>query len=283
MSYYELSPLEKQCFLFCAVFPKDYRFKKFELIINWMAQGYINSKENMEMEVKAEHYFENLAMRSFFQNFRKDNNDGKIVCCKMHDIVHDFAQTMTKNVCFTIEGDEEVKIDFKRARQLSLIVKETFPESVYEAKNLRFLKLDFMSSKIVQPKLFDNLTCLRTLHLKGQSILELPNEVEKLTHLRLLKLSCEEIKELPESICNSCNLQSLDVSECWDLKKLPQGIDKPINLRHLLFDEDFEDIVIKSFPKGIGRLTCLKTLGYFPVGKGEEICKLGELEHLNHI
>ena len=43
---------------------------------------------------------------------------------------------------------------------------------------------------------------------------------------------------------------------------------------------------MKSFPKGIGGLTFLRTLSYFHVGvggKGEEICKLGELEHLNHI
>ncbi|XP_030971714.1 disease resistance protein RGA2-like [Quercus lobata] len=246
-----------------------------------MAQGYINSKGNMEMEVKAEHYFENLAMRSFFQDFEKDGNDGKIVSCKMHDIVHNFAKSMAKDVCFTINySGDKVEKDFKRARHLSLIIKETFPEFVYEAKNLRFLNLDFISSPIVQPKLFDHLTCLRTLHLEGESILELPNEVEKLIHLRLLKLSCIKIKELPESICNLCNLQSLDVSGCWKLEKLPKGIGKLFNLRHLLID----GIRIKSFPKGIGRLTCLKTLGYFPVGgKGEEICKLGELEHLNHI
>nr|XP_023922885.1 putative disease resistance protein RGA3 [Quercus suber] len=129
LSYYELPPSEKQCFLFCAVFPKDYKFNKFELIINWMAQGYINSKENMEMEVKAEHYFENLAMRSFFQDFKKDKNDDKIVSCKMHDIVHDFAESMAKNVCFTINySGDKVEKDFKRARHLSLIVYETFPE-----------------------------------------------------------------------------------------------------------------------------------------------------------
>ncbi|KAL4629235.1 hypothetical protein ACB092_05G294100 [Castanea dentata] len=282
LSYYELSPSEKQCFLFCAVFPKDYQFNKFELIINWMAQGYINSKENMEMEEKGEHYFENLAMHSFFQDFEKDENDGKIVSCKMHDIVHDFAESMAKDVCFKINySGDKVEKDFKRARHFSLIVKETFPEFVYEAKNLRFLNLDFISSPIVQPKLFDHLTCLRTLHLEGRSILELPNEVEKLIHLRLLKLSCEEIKELPESICNLCNLQSLDASKCEELEKLPQGIGKLVNLRHLLFGNGKPKI--KSFSKGIGRLTCLKTLTYFPVGKGEEICKLGELEYLNHI
>nr|XP_023925021.1 putative disease resistance protein RGA3 isoform X2 [Quercus suber] len=283
LSYYELSSVEKQCFLFCVVFPKDHVINRFDLIIHWMAQGYIKSKGNMEMEDIAEEYFEKLSMRSFFQDFEKDENDGRIKSCKMHDIVHDFAQKITEDVCFTIKGDEEVEKDLKRARQLSLMVEETFPEFVYEAKKLRFLYLYFMSSQIVQYKLFNHLTCLRTLHLKGRYILELSNEVEKLIHLRYLKLSDVTIEELPENICNLCNLQSLDVSESSVLDKLPQGICKLINLRHLLFIEDADEIRIKSFPKGIGRLTCLKTLQYFPVGKGEEICKLGELEHLNHI
>nr|XP_023890800.1 putative disease resistance protein RGA3 [Quercus suber] len=281
LSYYELSSAEKQCFLFCVVFPKDHVINKFELIIHWMAQGYINSKGNMKMEDIAEEYFEKLATRSFFQDFEKDENDGRIKSCKMHDIVHDFAQKMTEDVCFTIKGDKKVEKDFKRARQLSLMVEETFPEFVYEAKNLRFLYLYFMPSQMVQSKLFNYLTCLRTLHLKGWYILELSNEVEKLIHLRYLKLSDLAIEELPESICNLCNLLSLDVSDYRILEKLPQGIGKLINLRHLLLKNG--EVGMKSFPKGIGRLTCLKTLQYFPVGKGEEICKLGELEHLNHI
>ncbi|XP_050289453.1 putative disease resistance protein RGA3 [Quercus robur] len=282
LSYYELSSSEKQCFLFCAVFPEDYEFDKFELIINWMAQGYINSKENIEMEVRAEHYFENLVMRSFFQDFKKDDNDGKIVSCKMH--LHDFAKSMAKDVCFEINySSDKVEKDFQRARQLSLIVKETFPEYVYNAKNLRFFHLNFWSSKTVPPELFDHLTCLRTLHLEGQSTLELPNEVEKLIHLRYLKLSCISLKDLPETVCNLCNLHSLDVRKCLKLEKLPQGMGKLINLRHLLLHDDGK---IKSFPKGIGRLTCLRMLTYFPVaigGEGDEICKLGELKNLSHL
>ncbi|XP_030970979.1 putative disease resistance protein RGA3 [Quercus lobata] len=157
LSYNELSLSEKQCFLYCVAFEKDHQFNRLELIIHWMAQGYINSKGNMEMEDVAEEYFKKLAMCSFFQDFEKDKNNGRIESCKMHDIVHDFAQSMTKDVCLTIKGDGEVNINFKRARQLSLRVKEIFPESIYEAKNLRFLNLVYMSSQIVQPKLFDNL------------------------------------------------------------------------------------------------------------------------------
>ena len=106
-----------------------------------MAQGYINSKKDMEMEVRAKHSFENLVTRSFFQDFEKDDNDGKIVSCKMHNIVHDFVESMAKDVCFKINySGDKVEKDFKRARHLSLIVRETFLEFVYEAKNLHFLK-----------------------------------------------------------------------------------------------------------------------------------------------
>ena len=47
-----------------------------------MAQGYIESKANMELEDIAEEYFEKLAMRSFFQDFQNDeDNDDKIIKC----------------------------------------------------------------------------------------------------------------------------------------------------------------------------------------------------------
>ena len=66
------------------------------------------------------------------------------------------------------------------------------------------------------------------------------------------------------------------------LGKLPKGMGKLINSRHLMLCNGWR---IKSFPKGFGRLTCLRTLTYFPIdnGEGDEICKLGELENLNCI
>jgi hypothetical protein len=94
LSYYDLPSPLKRCFSYCAVYPKDYVFSSDELVEMWMAQGYIDSKENME--IIAREYFENLAIRSFFQDFEKDEDDGQIRGCKMHDIVHDFAQLMSK-------------------------------------------------------------------------------------------------------------------------------------------------------------------------------------------
>uniref|UniRef100_A0A2N9ID95 NB-ARC domain-containing protein n=1 Tax=Fagus sylvatica TaxID=28930 RepID=A0A2N9ID95_FAGSY len=72
LSYYDLPSPLKRCFSYCAVYPKDYVFSSNELVEMWMAQGYIDSKENME--IIAREYFENLAIRSFFQDFEIDLN-----------------------------------------------------------------------------------------------------------------------------------------------------------------------------------------------------------------
>ncbi|XP_031248363.1 putative disease resistance protein RGA3 [Pistacia vera] len=95
-SYYDLSPRLKKCFSYCAIFPKDYKIKKDVLIKLWMAQGYLRSEANKDMELVGEEYFETLAMHSFFQDFQKEEYDIDIRFCKMHDIVHDFAQFLTQ-------------------------------------------------------------------------------------------------------------------------------------------------------------------------------------------
>ncbi|KAG5234416.1 disease resistance protein [Salix suchowensis] len=84
-------------------------------------------------------------------------------------------------------------------------------------------------------------------------------------------------------MCDLCNLQSLDVVWCSSLNELPPVIVKLINLRHLYI----YDSGVAFMPKGIERLTCLRTLDCFMVcGGGENESKaanLRELKNLYHI
>ncbi|XP_021830712.1 putative disease resistance protein RGA3 [Prunus avium] len=104
LSYYDLAPAIKRCLLYCVIFPKDYNIVKDELIELWMSQNYLNSIGNKEKEALGEMYFDNLVMRSFFQEFEKDEL-GNITQCKMHDVVHDFLQFLTKNECLVLEAE----------------------------------------------------------------------------------------------------------------------------------------------------------------------------------
>jgi hypothetical protein len=60
----------------------------------WMAQGYLKETPSRDMELVGEEYFEVLVARSFFQDFQMDEHEG--MAFKIHDIVHDFAQFLTK-------------------------------------------------------------------------------------------------------------------------------------------------------------------------------------------
>ncbi|XP_065638717.1 putative disease resistance protein RGA3 [Quercus suber] len=285
LSYYELPINMRRCFSYCAVFPKDYFFYRDQLVLYWMAHGYVESEANIEMEVIVEEYFGKLAMHSFFQDFKKDkDSDGKIIGCKMHDIMHDFVQFMTKNESFEIDGDKKLEIDCQSARHLRLKISEERQclESIFCAKKLHTLFLLSHERECSLEKLLSNsfchFKCLRTLILDCP-IKELPGAVKNLIHLRCLHMFDNvKIEEFPETMCNLYNLQTLIIENCLYFKKLPQWMSKLINLRHLICGppSDIENIV---FPKGIGKLIGLRTLSMFNIGE----CKLGELKNLNQL
>ncbi|KAJ6417824.1 hypothetical protein OIU84_001245 [Salix udensis] len=169
-----------------------------------------------------------------------------------------------------------------------MLSRETsFPSSIHRAKGLRSLLIDKCGDSwlgAALPGLFKQLTCIRSLNLSWSLIEEIPKEVRKLIHLRHLNLgSCIKLVSLPETMCDLCNLQSLDVSWCYSLKELPRAIVKLIKLRHL----HIYGSGVGFMPKGIERLTCLRTLDCFIVcGGGENESKaanLRELKNLDHI
>jgi len=290
LSYYDLPSMVRRCFLYCAMFPKDYEMRKYELVKMWIAQGYLKETSGGDMEAVGEQYFQVLAARSFFQDFK--TYDREDIRFKMHGIVNDFAQYMTKNECLTVDvnnlGVATVETSIERVRHLSMMLSNetSFPVSIHKAKGLRSLLIHSRDPSLgaALPDLFKQLTCIRLLNLSESSIKEIPNEVGKLIPLRHLNLaSCYQLESLPETMCDLCNLQSLDVTWCDSLKELPNAIGKLIKLRHLRIYGSGVAFV----PKGIERITCLRTLDEFTVCGGCEneskAANLRELKNLNHI
>ncbi|KAJ6861981.1 disease resistance protein RGA3 [Populus alba x Populus x berolinensis] len=288
LSYNDLPSDMRQCFSYCAVFPKDFTFYRDTLIKLWMAQGFLRETQNKEMEVMGRECFEALAARSFFQDFEKDEGDGSIYACKMHDMVHDFAQNLTKNECFSvdIDGVSESKIDsFSRDARHSMVVfrnykSYSFPITIHSLKKLRSLIVDGYPSSMnaALPNLIANLSCLRTLMLSRCGIEEVPSNIGKLIHLRHVDLSWNEIRELPEKMCELYNMLTLDVSYCSELERLPDNIGRLVKLRHLSV---LNDQFLKM--RGVEGLSSLRELDEFRVsGSGEE-SNIGDLRNLNHL
>ncbi|XWS16260.1 hypothetical protein CRYUN_Cryun34aG0069800 [Craigia yunnanensis] len=299
LSYYDLPSPLRQCFSCCSIFPKDYKIEKDLLIKSWMALGFLGETEHKDMEIIGEEYFDNLVIRSFFHEFEKDENEDSIISCKMHDIVHDFAQYLrrTKNFMVASNNVEELNTDSyqENARHLTLILDETvaIPNPIFNAKKLRSLQLYLNDTSVVGAslaKLLDQLTCLRILSFKDmnygfkRSIKAIPKEIGKLMHLRYLNLEGNtDLENLPETVCDLIYLQTLNIKSCKNLMKLPRRIGKLINLRHLQNEGTDR---CRFMPKGLQRLTSLRTLEEFVVSRGDvesKSCSLGDLGNLTHL
>ncbi|XVF78409.1 hypothetical protein PTKIN_Ptkin14bG0130000 [Pterospermum kingtungense] len=302
LSYYDLTPVLRQCFSYCAIFPKDYDIEKDRLIKLWMAQGFVKKKGTKGMEIIGEEYFNKLAMRSFFQDFEHRSmisGDVKIYC-KMHDIVHDFAQLLTEKECLLIESNGEQQSwkshSFETVRHLMFMFgseNAAFPIPMDNWKKLHTLLINSDPVKYSSCKenvlnsLIDNLTFLRALEF-SVNILSIPqigrlsDKIGKLIHLRYLNLSNNgDLRILPEAICDLCNLQTLDITRCHRLTELPHGIGKLINLVYL---ENESTESLRFMPKGMERLTHLRTLKEFVVGnRVYDACSLQGLGKLTHL
>uniref|UniRef100_A0A0D9ZYH4 Uncharacterized protein n=1 Tax=Oryza glumipatula TaxID=40148 RepID=A0A0D9ZYH4_9ORYZ len=236
LSYKHLPSYMKQCFVFCAVFPKDYEICKDRLIHLWVSNGFIPSKETSDIEETGNHVFLELVSRSFLQKvktgflfsmekYRYRSSD--VTMCKMHDL----AMSISRYECFALLDLAEIK---------------KIPEN--------FLKyLEFKKSPC------------RVIGFNIDGDLRLSVEPAFMKHLRYLDLSGSGIEELPEATSALYNLQTLMLNNCVVLNKLPESMKYMASLRHVYLDRCSR---LQSMPVGLGHLTgCgIEELKYLKLG-----------------
>ncbi|GLT91505.1 hypothetical protein SLE2022_093880 [Rubroshorea leprosula] len=262
-------PALKQCFAFCSIFPKDFVIAKEKLIQLWMAEGFLQSSKESSMEEMGDKYFNCLLSYSLFQWEASAFGDA----CKIHDLIHDFAQSIYDESVI-IEERSSCNISHQ-ARHLNLSFgKEKVHiklEDVAEKLQTLFSEQGFPTS------LKGNFKRLRALGVSGADDGEpLPSCFGNLKSLRYLDISGTPIRQLPKFITKMYNLQTFRFNNCRYLKMPPEGIGHLMNLRHIYFDDE------DRMPAHIGRLTSLQTLQKFFVGEksGRKIEELGKLSQL---
>ncbi|CAI0386796.1 unnamed protein product [Linum tenue] len=166
LSYYYLPSHLKRCFAYCALFPEDYEFRKDELVLLWMAKGFlIQPGGHSNFEEIGEQYLHDLISRSLFQQSIIDKS-----CFTMHDLIHDLAKFLYDSV-----------------------------SSLY---NLQTLILNDCRKLTLLPDSFGNLINLHYLNNGETKLKEMPSQMGKLSNLRKLtdfvlgKGSGSTIKEL---------------------------------------------------------------------------------------
>jgi len=290
LSYDQLPSQLKQCFAFCSIFLKDYKIEVELLIQLWTAQDFIHWSDSTKCpEDVGREYFMDLLWRSFFQDIQRDEY-GDIKTCKMHDLIHDLAQSVAGDDCIISNSNAEkvvernIHVAFDSFYSLSDI-----PPPLLKAQKMRTLLLLPQWRPRNLPFydiLISSFKCLRALTLDRSDIKELPNSIGKLKHLRYLDLSGNrDIKLLPASITKLLNLQTLRLEWCYNLQELPEDITNLISLRHLVL---YGCDNLTYMPHGLGKLTALQTLTQFTLGeKGSCVPKrkggLADLESLDEL
>ncbi|KAL4560374.1 hypothetical protein LXL04_032524 [Taraxacum kok-saghyz] len=227
LSYYHLPPHLKLLFAYCSLFPKDYEFQKKDLVLQWMAEGFLSKSKSME-ELGSQ-YFEELKLRSVYSR-----SDGMSVFDKPEDC--------------------------KKVRHFSLIDRRSYGnlKELHRAMCLRtFLPFSNYRTDIVGVTLFHKLRFLRVLSLHESNMTQVPQSLGSLKHLRYLNFSHTKITCLPKEVGDLYNLQSLLVHDCYELLSLPESFEKLINLRHLNINNTPQ---VYKLPLGIAGLTSLQTL-----------------------
>jgi hypothetical protein len=203
------------------------------------------------------------------------------ITCKMHDLMHDLAQSIMELECLSVEPGKEVKAP-DRIRYMS------FPKYLRNTSwNEHVRKVRSLHTCIGASS--DTFTCASSKeHLlfvskqKSLRVWEFCNRTRtkisfsSLKHLRYLNLSETHNSVLLESITCLLNLQTLKL-DCFYLRKLPNDIKHMKNLMYLGLS-NFENLTRMS--EGMGQLTRLQSLSCFIVGEDNSY-QISELKGLN--
>ncbi|PRQ38711.1 putative P-loop containing nucleoside triphosphate hydrolase, leucine-rich repeat domain, L [Rosa chinensis] len=217
------SPL-KQCFAYCSMLERGSSIERYNLIQLWMAQGFLHpshghqTEQEIEMEDIGNKYFGTLLENSLFQDVTEDEDDYGVIItrCKMHDLVHDLANEVSKCESWTSDFNHDMEDHaIRQVARVPTAILEKMPKS-----SISRLRSFFSNIGEVSNTIFPKFRALRVLSFCETENQELPYSLSKLKHLRYLDLSDAKIKALPESIGKLYNLQTLRLP--WNLKKCPK-------------------------------------------------------------
>ncbi|RCV11226.1 hypothetical protein SETIT_2G169100v2 [Setaria italica] len=287
----------QQCFIYCALFPEDYKFGKQELIHFWIGLDVLHSRgENKSIEVIGLNYLTELVNHGLFK--REEDADGNTYYI-IHDLLHELARKVSADECLSICSSNNLRsLQIPQSiRHLSINIDES---SVKDRKTFdickegfsvlgKKLKFENLHSLMLFGEhqgsfvktfrgLFSKAKAIRVIFISGgnHSVEDLLHNFSNLVHLRYLRIAGSQT---PKDISRFYHLRVVDIKECRSSYDLPRHMGNLLKLRHFLVPDDEMHASIFE----VGRLKSLQELRRFEVrkeSKGFELTQMGHLLEL---
>nr|AVR54604.1 PM21 [Dasypyrum villosum] len=308
LSYMHLPLHLRPCLLYFGMYPEDKMIMRRDMVLQWVAEGFVNNSHGSDLEDVAENYFNELINRSLIQP--GESIDGKIESYKVHDMMLDLilskcAENNFISVAYNCEEvarmhgreykvrrlsltssandatSENIHTSMQQIRSFSCFGEPKYTPPLLLFKYLRVLV--FISSyafgPIVDLTAIGQLFQLRYVKVCASYRIDFPTEFRKLVHLETLEVSGFS-PSIPSDIVCLPRLSRL-ILPC--LTRLPQGIANIKSLRalHCMEHISLEDI------NGLGELTSLRELRLYTKMVAGEIDALvsliGKLHDLKYL
>ncbi|XP_066311877.1 disease resistance protein Pik-2-like isoform X2 [Miscanthus floridulus] len=291
-SYNDIPPQLKTCLLYLSIFPEKREIRRQRLIRRWIAEGFIDEEHGVDKEETAKNYFDELINRNLIQPVQVDY-DGNARSCRVHPAMLDFivCRSMEENFVTLVHPgaggrrqDDHTPSSNSAIRWLSVQCKANNEEdqghgTAAQTKGSAGLShtrsLSVFGEVGAMPQL-KKMEMLRVLDLEDcQGSLDPSIDVlPMLFLLRYLSLRGTDVSRLPPKIGSLRHLETIDIRSTR-IQELPPSIVDLHNLVHLLAG-------MISLPRGVGKLTALRTLSFADIMKStaSAVQELADLTNL---
>ncbi|KAG8380406.1 hypothetical protein BUALT_Bualt06G0012000 [Buddleja alternifolia] len=274
LSYHDLPPQLKSCFLCLGFFKEDATIRASKLVQLWIAEGLVPRERGGQetMEEIARSYLDELINRNMVQ-VKDTSKDDRVKTCYIHDLLRELSIRKAKEeIGFEILNEGNSQSSHKpRHRAICCSTYSGTPN-----KHIRSLFFHGGGEIDGNPSFWKSFDLLRLLDLEDFVLINLPDTIGALIGLRYLGLRNTKLKELPSSLGRLKNLQVLDITRNKGVK-VPNILWKMDSLCHLYMSE-----IRCEVPLQIDSLKNLQTLTYISMDNWalehaqlSNLCKLG--------